>query len=284
MNKILPLIIIFCFFLKAQAQISTRIFYQLSYKPMKDSSKVDSTIAILDITDKFSLYRDFDLVSQDSLLINMAEKMHKSGVFFDAGKSIKWPKFTFKVKKDYINNKTIFIDGIFQKYFSYTEKSDIKWQILNETKKIDNYNVQKAITDLGGRKWVAWFSNSLPFHDGPYKFCGLPGLIISLHDTENNYSWKLVGLKNNIEFSELSFTEKISGFTDKTIEVTKEKFTKSYLAFRNDPFAEARLTINQKMRDSKMPGTEMTVGELLKNQEERVKKYFESNNNTIEIN
>ena len=250
---------------------------------MKDSSKIDSTIAILDITDKFSLYRDFDLVSQDSLLTSMAEKMHNSGVFFDVGKSIKWPKFTFKVKKDYINNKNIFIDGIFQKYFSYTEKSDIKWQILNETKKINNYNVQKAITDLGGRKWVAWFSNSLPFHDGPYKFCGLPGLIISVHDTENNYSWKLVGLKNINEFSELSFTEKISGFTDKTIEVTKEKFTKSYLAFRNDPFAEARLTINQKMRDSKMPGTEMTVGELLKNQEERVKKYFESNNNTIEI-
>ena len=284
MNKILAFFILFCFLTNAQSQLSTRIFYQLNYKPMKDSSKIDSTLTILDITDKFSLYRDFDLVSQDSLLTSMAEKMHKSGVFFDAGKSIKWPKFTFKVKKDYMKNNTIFIDGIIQKYFSYTEESNIKWQILNETKNINNYNVQKAITNFGGRKWIAWFSNSLPFHDGPYKFNGLPGLIIYLHDTDNNYTWKLVGLEKINDFSELSFTEKISGFTDKIIDVTKEKFTKSYLAFRNDPFAESRLTISQKMRDSKMPGTDMTVGELLKTQEERVKKYFESNNNTIEIN
>src|SRR5574343_1293395 len=93
MNKILTFFVLFCFLANAQSKISTRVFYQLNYKPMKDSLKIDSTLTILDITDKVSLYRDFDLVSQDSLLTNMAEKMHKTGVFFDASKSIKWPKF-----------------------------------------------------------------------------------------------------------------------------------------------------------------------------------------------
>lgn len=284
MYKILFFFFLITNLLCGQSQTTTRIFYELTYKPQKDSSRTEKTLTILDISDKISLYRDYDIVSQDSVLMQMAEKMNKSGVFFDAGKSIKWPKFTYKVKKDYINKNTIFIDGIFQKYFSYTENINFDWKISSDIDTISGFPTQKAMTNFGGRNWIAWFTKDIPYQDGPYKFYGLPGLILKIEDSNKNYSWLMVGIKKINDFSELSFTEKISGFTNDIINVSKGKFYKSYNAFKKDPFAEARLNISPQMRSSKMPGSDITVGELLQQQEERVRKFFNENNNSIEIN
>ncbi|MDC8101447.1 GLPGLI family protein [Chryseobacterium rhizosphaerae] len=284
MIKLLKLCLIFFVISNVYAQNSaTRFFYELTYKPKKESLKTEKTIEILDVAEKISIYKDYNLVAQDSILMQAAEKMHKSGVFYDIGKTIKWPAFTFKIKKEYPEMKTIFIDGISQKYFGYIDTSPQNWKIENETDKITGFPVQKATLDFGGRKWIAWFTNEISFQDGPYKFHGLPGLIVKIEDIDKNYSWVLTGIKKISDFSELSFTEKISGFKDVNI-ISKDKFEKAYNAFREDPFAEARSRVTPEMRSKKMPGSDITVGDLLKQQEERVNKFFKSNNNPIENN
>lgn len=282
MNKILRLYLLFCFFSNIYAQNNaTRFFYELTYKPKKDSSKTQKAIEILDIAEKVSIYRDYNLVAQDSILMQAAEKMYKSGVFYNIGRSIKWPSFTFKIKKEYPEMKTTFIDGISQKYFGYIDSSYQNWIIEKETDEIIGFSVQKATLDFGGRKWIAWFTNEISFQDGPYKFHGLPGLIVKVEDINENYSWTLTGIKRISDFSELSFTEKISGFRNVNI-ISKEKFEKAYSAFRKDPFSEARSRITPEMRLQKMPGSDITMGDLLKQQEIRVTQFFESNDNPIE--
>jgi hypothetical protein len=270
---------IFCSYAQSNA---TRFFYELSFKPKKDSSKIQKEIEILDISEKESIYKDYNLVAQDSILIQAAEKMHKSGIFYDIGKSIKWPSFTFKIKKEYPDMKTIFIDGISQKYFGYIDSTPQNWKIEKETDKILGFSAQKATLDFGGRKWVAWFTNEIQYSDGPYKFHGLPGLIVKIEDSKGNYSWILSGIKKITDFSELSFTEKISGFSHVSI-ISKDKFLKAYNSFKNDPFSEARSRITLEMRSSKMPGSDITVGELLNQQEKRVLDFLKSNDNPIEI-
>jgi GLPGLI family protein len=66
------------------------------------------------------------------------------------------------------------------------------------TDKYKGFNVQKAITDFAGRKWIAWFTADIPIPDGPYKFYGLPGLILKLEDTTGSHKFNLTGIKNNI--------------------------------------------------------------------------------------
>ncbi|MCP1301330.1 hypothetical protein NK356_19310 [Chryseobacterium sp. S0630] len=88
--------------------------------------------------------------------------------------------------------------------------------------------------------------------------------------------------KKITNFSELSFTERISGFNDVNI-ISRDKFLKAYNSFKNDPFSEARSKITAEMRSSKMPGSNITVGELLSQQEKRVLDFFKSNDNPIEI-
>ena len=73
----------------ANAQSANRFFYELTFKPKKDSTKTEKEGVILDITNEKSLYRDFLAVSQDSILKITVEKMQKSGIFQDMSKVIR---------------------------------------------------------------------------------------------------------------------------------------------------------------------------------------------------
>lgn len=283
MNRLILLLVFAVNLLYAQqTQNATRIFYEFSYKPKKDSSRIEKTLTILDITDSFSLYRDFGLISQDSILEDTVQKMQKSGVFSDIGKSVKWPSFSYKVKKTYPEMKVIFIDGIFQKYYSYIDSVTQNWKILTDTDKVAGYSVQKATINFGERNWTAWFTTEIPFQDGPYKFHGLPGLIVKIEDDNKNFSWMLSGVKKINDFKEISFTEELSGFNNNIKEIPREQFYKALNAFKQDPFAEVRMKITPEMKSQKMPGSDLTFGDVLKTQEERVTKFFNSNNNPIE--
>jgi len=54
---------------------------------------------------------------------------------------------------------------------------------------------------LGGRHWIAWFAPSIPISEGPYKFSGLPGLIIKLSDSNNFWNFEFTSLrKTNYDY------------------------------------------------------------------------------------
>ncbi|MGO1595001.1 MAG: GLPGLI family protein [Sphingobacterium sp.] len=76
-----------------------------------------------------------------------------------------------------------------------TERSDaFKWEIFEETKTIAGMSCQKASVNYGGRNWIAWFTTDIPISDGPYKFGGLPGLIIEMYDSQEFFRFSLANL------------------------------------------------------------------------------------------
>lgn len=78
--------------------------------------------------------------------------------------------------------------------FSVYPAVSLEWQLLDETKEILGFKVQKAISkrhhfDKGDPSWgdaVAWFAIDIPCTSGPERFWGLPGLILELGFTSNN--------------------------------------------------------------------------------------------------
>ncbi|MDE5844991.1 MAG: GLPGLI family protein [Muribaculaceae bacterium] len=72
-----------------------------------------------------------------------------------------------------------------------------EWEITDETKEIIGYQCFKAIADYRGRKWTAWFTPEIPIQDGPWKLCGLPGLILEAEDNHGEYHFLANGLKQN---------------------------------------------------------------------------------------
>ena len=281
------LLLLLTIFMGVNAQeTANRFFYQLTFKPKKDSARMDKVMTSLDITTKKSIYQDFTIPAQDSIIKAEVDAIEKAGTFKDLMKSIRMPKFSYKVAKAYPEMKTTFSDQIGRKRMGYEEELKFDWKISNEKQKIGEYNAQKATTEFGGRKWTAWFSTDIPFPDGPYKFFGLPGLIVKIEDEGNNYSWELKGNKKIANYSEESEADKINakyGMSPTIIPTTREKFEKAYDSFKADPIAEARPFMTPERMSMKLPGSDITLGEMIKEQEKRAKDYFGSNNNPIEI-
>lgn len=71
-----------------------------------------------------------------------------------------------------------------------------QWNISTDTLTVLGYICQKATTEFRGRNYEAWFSPDIPVNDGPWKFYGLPGLIMKVSDSENLFSFELIGLEN----------------------------------------------------------------------------------------
>ncbi|MGI6048337.1 MAG: GLPGLI family protein [Petrimonas sp.] len=70
------------------------------------------------------------------------------------------------------------------------------WQMVEGTDTILTYPCQKAVVSYAGRDYTAWFAPEIPINDGPWKFWGLPGLILKVTDTQELFEWKAIGLEN----------------------------------------------------------------------------------------
>ena len=57
-----------------------------------------------------------------------------------------------------------------------------EWVITPEKKEVLGFTCQKATLDFRGRSYEVWFASNFPFIAGPWKFHGLPGLILEVVD------------------------------------------------------------------------------------------------------
>lgn len=86
-------------------------------------------------------------------------------------------------------------ENFLNKTYSITDNNeDIKWTITKEEKNFNNILCKKATADFRGRKYTAWFTEKYPISAGPWKFHGLPGLILYIQDNTGSYKWQLVNI------------------------------------------------------------------------------------------
>lgn len=90
------------------------------------------------------------------------------------------------------DNMTVydFFDSQFYQY-SDTGLSSSDWVITYSVSNINGYDCMLATCSYHGRDWEVWFSTDLPWQDGPWKFSGLPGLVVSASDVEGLYRFDL---------------------------------------------------------------------------------------------
>lgn len=80
-------------------------------------------------------------------------------------------------------------DGETYLRYKVKEPFSIKWKLSSETMKIKNFVCKKAFTTFRGRNYVAWYAPSIPIPAGPFKFGGLPGLILNIADDKNEVAF-----------------------------------------------------------------------------------------------
>ncbi len=83
--------------------------------------------------------------------------------------------------------------------YQYEERiPDWRWKLCEETCEILGYFCRKAQCAFRGRQWTAWYTEQISISDGPWKFCGLPGLILKVEDEKGHYSFTCESIQNDM--------------------------------------------------------------------------------------
>jgi GLPGLI family protein len=126
-------------------------------------------------------------------------------------------------------------DYIFGKYFYIKDTlHNMKWELMNETKDILGEKCNSAKTNFRGRTYVAFYSNNLAYSDGPWKFGGLPGLILEVQSNDGLYQFiaNKITKNSNTKINQITlskykfinwydFTQKFILTVDNTIKMIK---------------------------------------------------------------
>jgi len=197
---------------------------------IRDTSKITSSyedVQVLQIGKNISKVFSYTNYQSDSIILAYLKQnkpTYPSKSLFST---------TYEVYKKYITNTIDFIDIIYYEAISYEENiPKINWQIHNDKKMIAGYSCQKATGTFRGRQYEAWFTFDIPISDGPYKFTGLPGLILEIYDTQKHYTYKCIGVKP------LNPMKPITIRDWKTItKINREKHNALYKRFCDNPYA-----------------------------------------------
>lgn len=104
--------------------------------------------------------------------------------------------YVFKSAKDSV--LTVFDTNGSSGSHYYTEPlGAMQWHVGDSTKTILGYECFLAETDFHGRHWRAWFAPDIPLHDGPWKLCGLPGLILEAAEDSGQHIFTACGIEKS---------------------------------------------------------------------------------------
>ncbi|TDX84786.1 GLPGLI family protein [Epilithonimonas xixisoli] len=202
MNKLIILMIFLLFPASIFCQ-TERYIYQTEVNPDTINlvnMKVEKTF--LDIKADKSLFISESKLLRDSLIAVLrsqgkldGKKLKKDKSEFPKlpdGKSIQLTFFEYHITKDLETKSVDLIENVGSRQVYYQEDRKMNWEISTETSDFNNYKIQKATMNFGGRKWTAWFAPDIKISDGPYKFFGLPGLILKLEDDKGDYRFSFI--------------------------------------------------------------------------------------------
>lgn len=83
-------------------------------------------------------------------------------------------------------------------HLKYEEPMGQNWDLQQGDTIILNHPCNKAQTSYHGRTWTVWYAVDIPIADGPWKLCGLPGLIMAATDSHREFIFRCIGVSNNI--------------------------------------------------------------------------------------
>jgi GLPGLI family protein len=180
------------------------------------------------VTDNYSYYRTvFDNTS------NLKE-LDENTIIVAALKDEYFSEILLNRNQDSLT-ENLFERRAIKKFFSVKEEIPIMdWKLVDDSKRIGKFICKKAELNFRGRSYTAFYTEEIPVSLGPWKFHGLPGLILEVEDSEGFFKWHLKSvyypydekIDLNPVFDRVKKFENISykNFDSTLIESLKSKF------------------------------------------------------------
>jgi GLPGLI family protein len=227
----------------------SKITYQIRYgsDTIKDE-KVDWADYVLLFNDKNSVFYSEEAFNFYGFIDKKAIEMKNSGGV-NLGVMPKAPRHKTALTK--MGDLLYAYMPIGRNIFSYKEPP-LKWEVLGENKKIKNYDciLAKTTTDTDN-VFYAWFTPQISVPEGPFRFKGLPGLVIEIYNERKTIKIFANEIeKSSTQMVNIKFPKVVA------LEDRKDKFLKAREQFILNP--------NQQYDDANIKIYDTNTGKELK--------------------
>lgn len=254
-----------------------RFIYEYQFIPdSTNTGEIKTEMMFLDTNQQGSKYYSYTVYNSDSLMKADLERQLKATGSINVRTDMRKGDVRYSVTKTYPDYKISLHRRLSMDAYNISDDRKINWKISSEKEKIGNWNTQKAEADFAGRHWTAWFSTEIPIQDGPYKFCGLPGLIVRIEDKTGSHKMELKGIKN------IQGELDINVFDAKEIAINNKQFQKVIKEYENDPTKGIK-QLQMGGATVILTGKDGNSAKVAKEQEERLKNQIKKDNNRIEL-
>lgn len=104
------------------------------------------------------------------------------------------------IYKNYPDGKLTHTEKICTDWLRYEEDMpQLNWMLTDSVTNILGYECRGAVCHFRGREWTVFYCEEIPLMDGPWKLCGLPGLIMKASDENNHYTFECIGIKSKAD-------------------------------------------------------------------------------------
>lgn len=184
--------------LQAFAQSSGRAHYRVYWSPNEPDSHYSAT---LDFSQSSSIYTGADYTGKTQSGITRSEYVDEKGNRF-INQSLKMYAGEVYVVSDVQKHQMQTFQvlnrgnsGTLSEYVVEEPLGEISWEFVDTTSAFSGIKVRGAKGWFRGREYFAWYAPLIPVGFGPWKFNGLPGLILDVHEIDGVFAFRFDGIE-----------------------------------------------------------------------------------------
>lgn len=190
---------IFCLLILFSITVSGQTFdyvieYDYNYQPnASDSNSVENERMLLLYNTKKSHFISKSKFTLDSIKEYYGNDLQKLLAF---KKTIPKNRVKYEIIKNFDNSSnSIYYEKIVLSTYKNTFKNDLDYKLVTGDSIIAGYNCKKATVELSGRNYTIWYAGEISISDGPYKFKGLPGLVLEAYDDKKHHHFRIAKIE-----------------------------------------------------------------------------------------
>ena len=183
------------------------VYYEMKYKQDSTIDNYTTAQTVLLWGEKYRLFADYYSILKDSLIDDAAAKNKSAFAVFGEGQAL---TNHIKYKQRVLTNNSTGLCKVRYKVamnqYEYEETQPaIKWTLQHQDSTLNGIACSKASCRYRGRNYEAWYAKDVALPLGPYRFGGLPGLIMQLYDTHRQFVFTLNALDTNPKVNNLVY-------------------------------------------------------------------------------
>lgn len=159
--------------------------------------------------------------------------------------------------RDQAGGRLTHIDQIDMDHLLYTEPLPvIDWELKEGERTILGYACRRARCTFRGRNYEAWYAPEIAVSAGPWKFGGLPGLILAIKDDAGVLDMEATGVEQRVEPIRM---------TDRNyMKTSRKKYRELKQKIMTDPIGYLTNNSNVSITVTSQDGTPLGPGDLVR--------------------